>query len=76
MLFDAKDIRILLTLRIYTTCNVRFKRFRFYVRHFDFWLNWNRIVNMAMFLSAAVTTAFLKTSAATLNLISKVIYVL
>jgi len=43
MLFDAKDMRMLLKFHIYSISNVRFKWFRFQVRHFDFQLNSHRI---------------------------------
>jgi len=76
MLFDVNDIRIPLIFHVYSICNVRFKCFRFHVRHFDFRLNSDRIVHRAMLLSAAVTSAFSKTNAVTLNLLPKVIYVL
>jgi len=55
MLFDAKDMPIPLKCHIYSICNVRFKWFRFHVRHFDFRSNSHRIVHRAMLLPAAVT---------------------
>jgi len=76
MLFDAKRMRIPLKFHIYSVCNVRFKCFRFQVRHFDFRLNSHRIVHRAMLLSAAVTSASSKINAATLNFLPKVIHTL
>jgi len=73
MFFDAKYMRFQLKFHI---CNIRFKCFRFYVRHFYFRLNWHRIVHQAFSLSAAVTSASSKTNAATLNLLLKLIYAL
>jgi len=57
VLFDAKYMRIPLKFHI---SNVRFKCFRFHIRHFDCWLNSFRIVHRAVLLSAGVTSAFLK----------------
>jgi len=76
MLFDAKNMRITLKFYIYSICNVRFRCFRFHVRHFDFRLKSHRIVHRALLLSAAVTLASLKTYAATLNLLPKAIHAL
>jgi len=73
ILFDAKDMRISVKFHIYSIFDVRFKCFRFPVRHIDFRLNSHRIVHRAMLLSAAVTSASSKIYAATLNLLPKVI---
>jgi len=70
------DMRIPLKFHIYSISNVRFKLFRFHVRNFDFRLNSHRIVHRAMLLSVVVTSVSSKTNAATLNLLSKVIYAL
>jgi len=76
MLFDAKDMRILLKFHIYSISNVRFKCFWFHVCYFYFRLNSHRTVRRATLLSAAVTSASSKTNAVTLNLLPKVIYTL
>jgi len=73
MLFDANDMRIPLKFHKYSISNVRFKCFRFPVRHFDFRLNSHRIVHRVMLVSAAVTSASSKTNAATFNLLPQVI---
>jgi len=73
MLFNVKNMRIPLKFHIYSICNVRFKCFRFHVRHFDLCLNSHRIVHMAMLLSAAETSVSSQTNATTLNLLPKVI---
>jgi len=57
---------------IFSICTVRFKCFRFHVRHFDFRLNLHRIVHRALLLSAAVTSS--NTNAATLNFLPREIY--
>jgi len=67
-------MRIPFKCHIFSICSVRFKCFRFHVCHFDFRLNSHRIVHRAMLLSAAVTSTSLKTNAAMLNLLPKVIY--
>jgi len=75
-LFDAQDMLIPLKFHIYSICNVRFKCFRFHVRHFALRFNSHRTVHRAMLLSPVVTSASSKTNAATLNLFTKVIYAL
>jgi len=76
MLFDAKHMRIPFKFHVYSICYVRFKCFRFHVRHFDCRLNSHRIVGRPMLLSAAVTSTSSKTNAATLNLLPNVIFAL
>jgi len=63
-------MQIPLTFHIYSIFNVRFKYFRFPIRHFDFRLNMHLIMHRAMLLSATVTPSSSKTNAATLNLLS------
>jgi len=74
MLFDAKNIRIPWKFYMHSSCNVRFKCFRFHVRYFDFRLNSDRILHRAIMLSVVVTLTSSKTNKATLNLLPKVIY--
>jgi len=64
-------MRIQLKFHIYFTHNIRFKCFRFHVRHFDLRLNSHRIVHRAILLSAAVTCGILKNKRSNIEFVSE-----